>query len=94
MEYDRKRGIKIIHSTPYYLHANNQTEATNKIVKNIIEIIVDEETTQVAWSLVHGILGNQNFKTFKYWDYPLYPNLWAWWGFAHESGGSITSMAI
>ena len=38
------RGIKILNSTPYYAQANGQAEATNKMVINIVEKMVDRKS--------------------------------------------------
>lgn len=50
MEYARKRGIKI-HSTPYYAHDYGQAEASNKLIKSVIQKMVDENLHE--W---HGLL--------------------------------------
>ena len=38
----QEHGIKLIHSSPYYAQANNQAEATNKVLINMIKKIIDE----------------------------------------------------
>nr|XP_048331594.1 uncharacterized protein LOC125422926 [Ziziphus jujuba var. spinosa] len=35
--FTKEYRIKLTHSTPYFSHANGQTEATNKILKGILE---------------------------------------------------------
>ncbi|XP_021816121.1 uncharacterized protein LOC110758551 [Prunus avium] len=36
-EYTEKMGIKLVHSTPYYPQSNRQAEASNKVIKGILE---------------------------------------------------------
>ncbi|BFG20981.1 hypothetical protein CerSpe_072550 [Prunus speciosa] len=36
-------GIKLIHSTPYYPQSNGQAEASNKVIKGILEKMIEEK---------------------------------------------------
>lgn len=46
-EYAEKLGIKLIHSTPYYPQSNGQAEASNKVIKGILEKMIEERPR--AW---------------------------------------------
>ena len=45
LAFAQDRGIKICNSTPYYAQANGQAESTNKIIKNNIRKVVDNNPT-------------------------------------------------
>ncbi|XP_056167311.1 uncharacterized protein LOC130138162 [Syzygium oleosum] len=40
--FTRSRGIKMLHSTPYYAQANGQAEASNKVIINLIKRHLEE----------------------------------------------------
>ncbi|CAL8135840.1 unnamed protein product [Prunus armeniaca] len=42
-EYAERMGIKLVHSTPYYPQANGQAEASNKVIKGILEKMIEEK---------------------------------------------------
>ncbi|CAL9019148.1 unnamed protein product, partial [Prunus brigantina] len=42
-EYAEKIGIKLVHSTPYYPQSNGQAEASNKVIKGILEKMIEEK---------------------------------------------------
>ncbi|XP_058217034.1 uncharacterized protein LOC131327929 [Rhododendron vialii] len=42
IEYAQKYGIQILNSTPYYAQANGQVESTNKIIKNTLAKVIDD----------------------------------------------------
>ena len=42
LSFTESRGIKILNSTSYYVQANGQAEATNKMVINIIKKVIKE----------------------------------------------------
>ncbi|KAG5561209.1 hypothetical protein RHGRI_004288 [Rhododendron griersonianum] len=42
VQYAQKYGIQILNSTPYYAQANGQVESTNKIIKNTLSKMVDD----------------------------------------------------
>ncbi|CAL2257624.1 unnamed protein product [Prunus armeniaca] len=46
-EYAERMGIKLVHSTPYYPQANGQAEASNKVIKGIVEKMIEEKPR--AW---------------------------------------------
>ncbi|XP_021823317.1 uncharacterized protein LOC110764618 [Prunus avium] len=46
-EYTEKMGIKLVHSTPYYPQSNGQAEASNKVIKGILEKMIEEKPR--AW---------------------------------------------
>ncbi|CAL8991843.1 unnamed protein product [Prunus brigantina] len=41
-EYAERMGIKLVHSTPYYPQSNGQAEASNKVIKGILEKMIEE----------------------------------------------------
>ena len=43
--FSQDHGIKICNSTPYYAQANGQAESTNKIIKNNIRKVIDNNPT-------------------------------------------------
>jgi hypothetical protein len=45
LAFAQDHGIKICNSTPYYAQANGQAESTNKIIKNNIRKVVDNNPT-------------------------------------------------
>jgi transposase InsO family protein len=45
LAFAQDHGIKICNSTPYYAQANGQAESTNKIIKNNIKKVVDNNPT-------------------------------------------------
>ncbi|CAL2265450.1 unnamed protein product [Prunus armeniaca] len=46
-EYAERMGIKLVHSMPYYPQANGQAEASNKVIKGILEKMIEEKP--MAW---------------------------------------------
>ncbi|XP_058211711.1 uncharacterized protein LOC131323889 [Rhododendron vialii] len=42
IQYAQKYGIQILNSTPYYAQANGQVESTNKIIKNTLAKVIDD----------------------------------------------------
>jgi hypothetical protein len=42
IEYTSRFGIKILNSSPYYAQANGQVESTNKIIKNTLSKMVED----------------------------------------------------
>ncbi|XP_058192208.1 uncharacterized protein LOC131309616 [Rhododendron vialii] len=42
VQYAQKYGIQILNSTPYYAQANGQVESTNKIIKNTMAKVIDD----------------------------------------------------
>ncbi|XP_008231803.1 PREDICTED: uncharacterized protein K02A2.6-like [Prunus mume] len=46
-EYAERMGIKLVHSMPYYPQANRQAEASNKVIKGILEKMIGEKPR--AW---------------------------------------------
>ncbi|CAL2246498.1 unnamed protein product [Prunus armeniaca] len=46
-EYAERMWIKLVHSTPYYPQANEQAEASNKVIKGILEKMIEEKPR--AW---------------------------------------------
>ncbi|XP_021822576.1 uncharacterized protein K02A2.6-like [Prunus avium] len=46
-EYTEKMGIKLVHSTPYYPKSNGQAEVSNKVIKGILEKMIEEKPR--AW---------------------------------------------
>ncbi|CAL8990492.1 unnamed protein product, partial [Prunus brigantina] len=46
-EYTERMGIKLIHSTPYYPQSNGQAVASNKVIKGILEKMIEERPR--AW---------------------------------------------
>ncbi|CAL9005839.1 unnamed protein product [Prunus brigantina] len=46
-EYAERMGIKLVHSTPYYPQSNGQAEASNKVIKGILEKMIEEKPR--AW---------------------------------------------
>lgn len=58
MEYDKKCGIKIIHLIPYYAQANGQAETSNKLIKNVIQKMVNENPCEWHELLSYGIVGD------------------------------------
>ncbi|CAL8117362.1 unnamed protein product [Prunus armeniaca] len=40
-EYAERIGIKLVHSTPYYPQSNGQAEASNKVIKGILEKMIE-----------------------------------------------------
>jgi hypothetical protein len=45
LAFAQDHGIKICNSTPYYAQENGQAESTNKIIKNNIRKVVDNNPT-------------------------------------------------
>ncbi|XP_021831062.1 uncharacterized protein K02A2.6-like [Prunus avium] len=41
-EYTERMGIKLIHSTPYYPQSNGQAEVSNKVIKGILEKMIED----------------------------------------------------
>ncbi|CAL1411756.1 unnamed protein product [Linum trigynum] len=64
MEFAAEWGIKIIHSTPYYAQADGQAEASNKVMKNILTKMIEDNPRQ--W---HGILSE------PMWPYRMSPRI-------------------
>ncbi|CAL9029755.1 unnamed protein product [Prunus brigantina] len=46
-EYAERMGIKLVHSTPYYPQSNEHVEASNKVIKGILEKMIEEKPR--AW---------------------------------------------
>ncbi|CAL2238300.1 unnamed protein product [Prunus armeniaca] len=46
-EYAKRIGIKLVHSTPYYPQSIGQAEASNKVIKSILENMIEEKPR--AW---------------------------------------------
>ncbi|CAL2247108.1 unnamed protein product [Prunus armeniaca] len=46
-EYAERVGIKLVHSTPYYPQSNGQAEASNEVIKGILEKMIEEKPR--AW---------------------------------------------
>ncbi|XP_021807706.1 uncharacterized protein LOC110751539 [Prunus avium] len=46
-EYTERLGIKLVYSTPYYPQSNGQAEASNKVIKGILDKMVEEKPR--AW---------------------------------------------
>ncbi|CAL9019058.1 unnamed protein product [Prunus brigantina] len=42
-EYAERMGIKLVHPTPYYPQSNGQVEASNKVIKGILEKMIEEK---------------------------------------------------
>ncbi|CAL8085540.1 unnamed protein product [Prunus armeniaca] len=40
-EYAERMGIKLVHSTPYYPQSNGQAEVSNKVIKGILEKMIE-----------------------------------------------------
>jgi transposase InsO family protein len=47
IRFCEKFGIALIHSTPYYLQSNGLVESSNKILVNIIKILLEDN--KKAW---------------------------------------------
>jgi len=64
----KTKGIKMVHSTPYYPQANGQAEVLNKIIINFIKKHL-EENPQEWDSLLSIILwAYRTLKKIEYWD--------------------------
>ncbi|CAL2240320.1 unnamed protein product [Prunus armeniaca] len=46
-EYAERIGIKLVHSTPYYPQSNGQAKASNKVIKGIVEKMIEKKPR--AW---------------------------------------------
>ena len=42
-EFANEYGIEFTHSTPYYAQGNGQAESTNRVLKGIIERMIEDK---------------------------------------------------
>ena len=54
-------GIELYHSTPYYTQGNGQAESSNKILKGMIERMVEDNPRNWHESLSDALWGIQDF---------------------------------
>ncbi|CAL2265839.1 unnamed protein product [Prunus armeniaca] len=71
-EYAERIGIKLVHSTPCYPQSNRQAEASNKVIKGILEKMIEENLGRgTTYSLKpFGLTESQNDRLLAH---PLMP---------------------
>ena len=62
LAFAQNHGIKICNSTPYYAQANGQDESINKIIKNNIRKVVDNNPTCWDELLLEVLWANRTSK--------------------------------
>ncbi|XP_028101058.1 uncharacterized protein LOC114300377 [Camellia sinensis] len=65
-------GIQILNSSPYYAQANGQAEATNKIVKNTLEMMIEDNPrdwhnllSEVLWAYRNSKRNNTRITPYE-----------------------------